>query len=141
MKFLGGHGLADLADHDAYFDLFYDEDLRFEYVKLFADFTKALNVVFPSREALHFMKEYQRLSEINVLAERHFRDARLSMKGVPEKLRKITDAYLESRGVSVKVQPISILDEDFQKEVKGRTRAKTKAAEIELPFGIILILS
>jgi type I restriction enzyme R subunit len=31
----------------------------------------------------------------------------------------------------VKVEPISILDEDFQKEVKGRTRTKTKAAEIE----------
>ena len=31
----------------------------------------------------------------------------------------------------MKVPPISILDEDFQKEVKGRTRTKTKAAEIE----------
>jgi type I restriction enzyme, R subunit len=42
MEFLTGHGLKDLTDHDAYFDLFYDEDLRFEYVKLFGDFTKAL---------------------------------------------------------------------------------------------------
>ena len=131
MDFLIEHGLKDLTDHDGYFDLFYDEDIRFRYVSLFDEFTKALNIVFPSREALPFMKEYQRLSEINVLAERHFRDARLSMKGVPEKLRRITDAYLELRGVSVKVQPISILDEEFQKEVKGRTRAKTKAAEIE----------
>jgi type I restriction enzyme R subunit len=31
----------------------------------------------------------------------------------------------------VKVEPIPILDEDFQKEVTGRTRTKTKAAEIE----------
>src|SRR6202048_690458 len=35
MDFLKGRGLADLADHDAFFDLFYDEDLRFEYVSLF----------------------------------------------------------------------------------------------------------
>lgn len=131
MEFLAKHGLKDLTDHDAYFDLFYNEDLRFEYVSLFQKFTKALNVVFPSREALPFMKEYQRLAEVNVMAEKHFRDERLSMKGVPEKLRKLTDAYLESRGVSVKVKPISILDEDFQKEVKGRSRTKTKAAEIE----------
>jgi type I restriction enzyme R subunit len=67
----------------------------------------------------------------NVLAGKHFRDERLSMKGIPPKLRKITDAFLESRGIEVKVAPISILDEDFQKEVKGRTRTKTKAAEIE----------
>src|SRR5882757_6826379 len=54
-----------------------------------------------------------------------------SMRGIPPKLRNITDAYLESRGIEVMIEPISILDEDFQKEVKSRTRTKTKAAEIE----------
>jgi type I restriction enzyme R subunit len=131
MEFLKTRGLADLTDHDAYFDLFYDEDLRFEYLTLFRKFTQCLNVVFPSREAIPFMKEYQRLAEINVLAEKHLHDERLSMKGIPPKLRKITDAYLESRGISVKVKPISILDEDFEKNIKARSRTKTKAAEIE----------
>jgi type I restriction enzyme R subunit len=131
MDFLKKHGLSDLTDHDAFFDLFYDEDLRFEFMTLFRDFTTCLNVVFPAKEALDFMQEYQRLMEINVLAAKHFRDERLSMKGIPPKLRKIADAYLESRGIETKVEPISILDEDFQKDVKARTRAKTKAAEIE----------
>jgi len=131
MEFLKKQGLTDLTDHDAFFDLFYDEDLRFEFMSLFRKFTKCLNVVFPSKEALNFMGDYQTLVEINVLAGKHFRDERLSMKGIPPKLRKITDAFLESRGIEVKVEPISILDEDFQKEVKGRTRTKTKAAEIE----------
>jgi type I restriction enzyme, R subunit len=131
MEFLKTHGLTDLEDHDAFFDLFYDEDLRFEYISLFKKFTKCLNLVFPAKEALEFMTYYERLSEINVLAEKHLRDGRLSMKGIPPKLRYITDAFLESRGISVKVEPISILDEDFQKDVKNRTRAKTKAAEIE----------
>ncbi len=130
-EFLKKQGLTDLTDHDAFFDLFYDEDLRFEFMSLFKNFTKCLNVVFPSKEALNFMGDYQTLMEINVLAGKHFRDERLSMKGIPPKLRKITDAFLESRGIDVKVEPISILDEDFQKEVKGRTRTKTKAAEIE----------
>src|SRR5581483_7793392 len=52
LAFLKDHGLTDLKDHDAFFDLFYDEDLRFEFMNLFRDFTKALNVVFPSREAI-----------------------------------------------------------------------------------------
>jgi type I restriction enzyme R subunit len=131
MDFLKAHGLTDLNDHDAFFDLFYDEDLRFEYISLFKKFTKCLNLVFPAKEALDFMGHYQRLAEINVLAEKHLRDGRLSMKGIPTKLRSITDAFLESRGIQVKVEPISILDEDFQKEVKTRNRTKTKAAEIE----------
>jgi type I restriction enzyme R subunit len=131
MGWLQQHGLPDLADHDAFFDLFYDEDLRFEYMSLFRTFTKCLDIVFPSREALGFMANYQRLAEINALAAKHLRDERLSMKGVPPKLRKITDAFLESKGIEVKVAPISILDQDFQKDVQQRARAKTKAAEIE----------
>jgi type I restriction enzyme R subunit len=131
MDFLKAHGLADLEDHDAFFDIFYDEDLRFEYITLFKKFTKCLNLVFPAKEALEFMGYYERLSEINVLAEKHLRDGRLSMKGIPPKLRNITDAFLKSRGINVKVEPISILDEDFQKDVQSRNRTKTKAAEIE----------
>ena len=131
MDFLKKHGLADLSDHDAFFDLFYDEGLRFEFMSLFRTFTKCLNVVFPAKEALGFMVNYQALTEINILAGKHFRDERLSMKGIPPKLRKITDAFLQSRGIEGMVEPISILDEDFQKDVDSRSRTKTKAAEIE----------
>ena len=53
------------------------------------------------------------------------------MKGIPPKLRAITDEHLESRGIDVGVRPISILDENFVKEVVRRSRAKTKAAAIE----------
>ncbi len=131
MEYLKTLGLTDLIDHDAFFDLFYDEDVRFQFMSLFKQFTKCLNLVFPSAKALGFWHDYEALAEINVLAGKHFRDARLSMKGIPPKLRTITDAFLESRGIEVKVEPISILDEDFQKGVNTRSRTKTKAAEIE----------
>jgi len=131
MELLTKHGLTDLTDHDAFFDLFYDEDLRFDFMLAFKKFTKCLNLVFPAKEALTFMPEYQALAEINVLAGKHFRDGRLSMKGIPPKLRAITDEYLESKGIEIKVKPISILDEDFEKQVGKRSRTKTKAAEVE----------
>ena len=131
LALLEQHGLNDLTDHDAFFDVFYDEDLRFAFMSLFKQFSKNLNIVFPAKEALDFMGDFKALMEINALAAKHFRDARLSMKGLAPKLRTITDAFLESRGIDVKVEPISILDEDFQKEVKKHDRNKTKAAEIE----------
>ncbi|MXW52059.1 type I restriction endonuclease subunit R [Candidatus Saccharibacteria bacterium] len=125
------HGLTDLTDLDAFYDVFYDEDIRFDFMLAFKRLTKSLNLLFPARQALEFMDDYKVLAEINVLAGKHFRDERLSMKGIPAKLRAITDAHLESRGVNVKVPPISILDEDFEKGVGQRRRTKTKAAEIE----------
>jgi type I restriction enzyme, R subunit len=131
MAMLKKHGLANLTDHDAFFDLFYDEDVRFDFMLAFKNFTKCLNLVFPAKEALTYMADYQALTAINVLAGKHFRDERLSMKGIPSKLRGITDAYLQSKGIEVKVEPISILDADFQKQVAKRSRTKTKAAEVE----------
>jgi type I restriction enzyme R subunit len=66
-----------------------------------------------------------------VLAGRHLNDQRLSMKGIPPKLRAITDQYLASRGIEQKIKPISILDEDFESKVAKRERIKTKAAAVE----------
>ncbi|MBG0779764.1 MAG: type I restriction endonuclease subunit R, partial [Desulfotignum balticum] len=131
MELLKTHGLTDLTDHDAFFDLFYDEDVRFDYMQAFKKFTRCMNLVFPARQALDFMDDYNALSEINVLAARHFRDERLSMKGIPPKLRAITDRYLMSKSIDPTIEPISILDEDFEKNVGKRSRNKTKAAEVE----------
>lgn len=131
MDFLKKYGLSDLNDHDAFFDLFYDEDIRFEFMLAFKKLTRCLNLLFPSRYALDYLDDYKALTEINILAGKHFRDKRFSMKGIPQKLRGITDSYLKSRGIEQKVKPISILDEDFQKQVEKRSRTKTKAAEVE----------
>jgi len=131
MALLKERGLEDLSDHDAFFDIFYDEDLRFDYLLAFRELTRCLNVVFPARQALDHMDDYQALAEINALAQKHFRDQRLSMKGIPPKLRAITDEHLRSKGIDLKVAPISILDEDFEKDTGKRGRTKTKAAEVE----------
>ena len=131
MDLLQKHGLSDMSDHDAFFDVFYDEDLRFDFMLAFKRLTKSLNLLFPARQALEFMDDYKALAEINVLAGKHFRDQRLSMKGIPSKLRVITDVHLESQGIDLKVPPISILDEDFEKDVGKHRRTKTKAANIE----------
>lgn len=130
-ELLEKHGLTDYNDLDAFFDLFYDEDIRFDYMLAFKNLTKSLNLVFPAKEALDYMNEYKKLAEINVLASKHFRDARLSMKGIPAKLRVLTDSYLESKGIDQKIKPISILDDDFESQVGKRKREKTKAAEVE----------
>jgi type I restriction enzyme R subunit len=42
---LHAHGLHDFSDPDAFFDLFYDEDVRFAYILAFQALTKAFNVV------------------------------------------------------------------------------------------------
>ena len=100
-------------------------------MKAFKQFTKSFNVVLPAKAALNYRADYCILTEINTQAAQHFRDQRLSMKGIPPKLRTITDQYLTSRGIDTKIAPISILDDDFEKAVKKRQRTRTKAAAVE----------
>lgn len=124
-------GITDLHDRDAIFDVLYDEKIRSEFAALYQQFTRLLNELFPSKEALNFLVDFQQFTEVNTMAGQHFRDHRLSMKGIPEKLRTITDDYLKSRGVEQRIEPISILDEEFAQQVNHHPRTRTKAAAIE----------
>ena len=128
MAFRETNGLEELADLDACYDVFYEEALRFEYMQSFKKFTKNLNSVFPARQALEYMDDYKVYAEINTLAGKHFRDERLSMKGIPPKLLAITDKYLVSEGINQQVKPISILDDTFQESVDKHTRTKNKSS-------------
>jgi len=130
-EYLKQQGLEDLSDSDAFFDVFYDEDIRFEYIKLYKKLTTCFNNVLPRKEALEFFNDWKAFTEINELALKHFRDGRFSMKGIPPKLRGIADEFLKSRGLEQTVAPISIIAEDFQKGVNAKKREKTKAAEVE----------
>lgn len=131
MGFIEESGITDLSDEDAFFDLFYDEDVRGKYIQLYRAFSKAFNALLPAKEALSYYEDWLSLTEINALAMRHLSDGRLSMKGLPSKLLAIADSYLKSKGIEEKVAPISIMDDEFVKDAEKRTRDKTKAAQVE----------
>ncbi len=135
------HGLSSYDDPDDIFNLFYDEDIRHEFTEAFNRFSKALDNVFPRKEALDYVKDLNRFSELNTLAAQHFRDKKMSMKGVSEKLRKVTDEFLKSRGIETKIQPISILDDKFFENIKSHKREKTRAAAIEHAIREIINIS
>lgn len=131
MDFLKKYSLEDLQDSDAFFDTFYDEDVRYEYIKLFNKLTIAFNNVLPDKKALDYFRDYKSFAEINNLAQRHFMDERFSMKGIPPKLRKLVDEFLVSKGIEQTIEPISIISEDFGKDVKPYNSQKSQAAQVE----------
>jgi type I restriction enzyme, R subunit len=130
-KVLHEAGIADFSDADAFYDAFYDEEMRFGYILAFRAFNQAFDQLLPRREALEFLPDYLNFVAINEQASRHMHDVRLSMRGIPDKLRAIADQHLQSRGIEVKIKPISILDDEFLNGVGNRSRSKTKAAHVE----------
>nr|WP_297165700.1 HsdR family type I site-specific deoxyribonuclease [uncultured Dysgonomonas sp.] len=130
-KIFKDNQISDLEDYDAIFNLFYDEDIRFQFIEAYKAYTRALNDIFPRKEALDYLSDYYRYSEINVQAGLHTRDKRMTLRNIPKKIRAITDKYLETEGVYTKVEPISITSSEFVKNLDKHKSNKTKSAEIE----------
>jgi type I restriction enzyme R subunit len=125
------NGLSVYSDPDDIFNLFYDEDIRHAFTEAFSKFSKALDNVFPRKEALDYIGDLDRFAEINTLASQHYRDTKMSMKGISDKLRRVTDEFLKSKGISTKIKPISIMDDKFFENIKAIPRKDTRAARIE----------
>lgn len=140
-KIFTEHGIILYADPDDIFNLFYDEDIRHDFTEAFTKFSKAMDNVFPRKEALDYLKDLNRFAEVNTLASQHFLDRRMSMKGVSDKLRKVTDEFLKSKGITTKIGPISILDDKFFENVKAIQRKETKAAKVEHAIRDIINIS
>ena len=131
MELLKKNGLDDLSDHDAFFDVFYDEDLRFEFILAFKKLTRHLNLLFPAKQALDYMQGLQGPG----------RDQRVGRQALPRPAPQhegnsgeVAGHHRPASGIARhrrQSAPISILDEDFVKDLVERTRTKTKAAEIE----------
>lgn len=130
-EFLNKYGLTDFSDSDAFFDTFYDEEVRYEYIKLFNKLTTAFNNVLPNKNALDYFNDYKSFTEVNNLAKRHFMDNRFSMKGIPPKLRALVDEHMRSLGIDQTIEPISIISDRFQSHIKSNKSEKSQAAEVE----------
>ena len=124
-------GFTDLTDLDAWYDLFYDEDVRYQFATAFQRFSRALDALFPHKEALDYVPDLKRFARLNVMAGRHYHDERLSLRGVPAKLRAILDEYLRAQQIEQKVAPLDITTDEFEQQFAHLRSAKAKAAGVE----------
>ncbi len=123
--------LPDLTDLDAWYELFYDEDFRFKFSARFQQFARAVDNLFPHKEALPYEANLKEFAQINVMAGRHYHDERLSLKGVSAKLRAILDDYLTAHGIEQKVAPLDITSDEFEQQFAGLSSPKARAAGVE----------
>lgn len=130
MELVNSYGVDDLNDLNAFFDLFYDEKLRFGYLDAFKEFANYLDRVLPNPAALDYVEDFKKLSLVNAKAAEHTRDERFNKALITEKLRAIADEYLKSKGVFGKVEPISIMADSFDESVGYAKTKESKAKEI-----------
>lgn len=130
MDLVKSYGIESLNDLNAFYDLFFDEKIRFEYLDAFREFANYLDRVLPQPAGLDYLPDFKKLSLINAKAAEHTRDERFNKALMTEKLRAIADEYLKSQGVFGKIEPISIMADSFDKHVGHIPKKETRAKEI-----------
>jgi type I restriction enzyme R subunit len=132
MRFFKDRGIADpsLGYADCV-DLLADMKLRAEFGVLLRQFLESLDIVLPRPEGLPYVRDAKVLGFINKAAANLYRDDQLNIAGLGNKVRALIDEYIEARDVTVKVPPISITDEDFDRAIEGHVSDRAKASEME----------
>jgi type I restriction enzyme R subunit len=123
--------IADITDVDACVNLLRDVDVRADFIDKFGDFAESMDIILPRPEALPYIYDLKLLGFINKTAANRYRDSQLNIAGVGDKVKWLIDEHIVAQGVDPKVPPISILDEDFEKEVNTLKSKKSQALEME----------
>lgn len=131
-QFFGEHGIGEISA-DSIEDavvLLADEKLRQEFKVLLRDFTRIIDFILPHPVAKYYLDDAKVWGLVQLEAIRRYRDPELQIEGVGEKVKALIDQFVTSHGVSTKIRPVSIFDDEFEDALRGRSD-KAKASEME----------
>lgn len=108
-----------------------NEEKRHNFQSDFLKFSKQMDVVLPSKQALPFISDLKALGKIALGASRLYRDNQISVTSSGEKVRKLIEEHVYSLGIDPKIKPVELFDIDFKKKVDEHKSDQAKASEIE----------
>ncbi len=99
------------------------------YLKAFFD---SLDLLFNSDAGKKYYIPAKRFGYLLMRIKNRYKDPTLDLKWAKPKIRKMIDAHLETLGIDSRIEPVSLLSDDFLKQVgKVGINAKSKASEME----------
>ncbi len=121
----------DLDDLDKCIEELKDPIKRQNFETDFKIFCKQIDIILPDEAATPFLKDLKRLGKISIGARNRYRDDRLIIAGVGEKVRELIEEHVYSTGIDPKIPPIDLLSPDYKKQVEAMGSSRSKASEIE----------
>ncbi len=99
------------------------------YLKAFFD---SLDLLFNVDTANKYYIPAKRFGYLLMRIRNRYRDETMDLKWAGEKVRKLIDKYLLSLGIDSKIPPVSLLSDEFPKEMDKHGKSlKAKASEME----------
>ena len=122
--------LRDRNNYEALLKIIEPEDTRTKFDRAYRAFASSLNLLYPDPTALDYEEDFKLLSKIRQAASNRFRDSKLDWDHIATKVRKLIDDNLIADGVEQVIEPISILEIEFDRNLETLPSDAAKASEI-----------
>lgn len=129
MRILDGLPREDL---DALVRHLEPEDRRLRFETAFTAFARHLDRILPDPVAGPYLNDMRWLGKIRLAVKNRYREETMDWKAIGAKVTQLIDEHVRSTGVSVLLEPLSILDPTFHsKIIDNLPTAEAKAHEME----------
>ncbi len=125
-----GEALRDRNDYEALLKIIEPEDIRTKFDRAYRAFASSLNLLYPDPKALDYEEDFKWLSKIRQAASNRFRDSNLDWDHIATKVRQIIDDNLIASAIEQVLEPISILNIEFDRNLETLPSDAAKASEI-----------
>jgi type I restriction enzyme R subunit len=108
------------------------EDKRAEFELAYKRFAGTLEQLMPGHASIENTNDLRWLTYLRAAAKARFEpDTELDITSCGEKVRKIINDHLRSRGVEQWIKPITLFDEDYQKKLENLKSDEAIASSME----------
>jgi type I restriction enzyme R subunit len=108
------------------------EDRRAIFLARYRAFYKALEQLLPDPRALGFLGDFAWLRRVRREMLTHYAEEEdMGLEGCSEKVRQLINQHVRTKEVSVLLEPVSILSDQFSAEVEKLDSARAKASRME----------
>ena len=133
-----GHDLDDVWDSIAVFspdartEGNFKADVYERFNADFREFSRLMDRALPNPKALPYVGRLARLTEIRAYARAHFlqEDARLNWTDIGAKVKKLIDERIDANVLEL-MQPVSVLDQDFDQKIATLPHDEARASVME----------
>ena len=107
-------------------------DLYERFTPITASWSGLMDRAIPNPKALPYMDRLARLTQIRAYARAHFlqEDARLNWTDISAKIKKLIDERIDAN-VRELMQPVSVLDQDFDQKIAALPHDEARASVME----------
>lgn len=108
-----------------------DIKVRADFHVKFKLFLRSMDILLSKPAAREYIPPLKAFGHIHNRARYRFRDDSINILGAGKKVRRLIDNYLLFLGIDTRIEPVDIISDTFEQEIRKQTSSRSQASEME----------